>query len=559
MQCVAGRCLATRACAEILCIENECRECTWWQDPTREGGSIVPYCTHNYTLVYVDACPNGTWIAGQCACQNSSTCIVPPFATGPSRCAYSGEFNTSFCDTGFGCYEQWTGECRECENDVDCPLVPCADYSECVAGVCTPHVDEACECISGADCPEPGVCHTATCNTGNHTCLNATEPDHTPCGAGGSCLAGSCEEFIDDVDCGTVACRQFTCDSDLHICIPSDAADRTPCTDGLCFGGACVDCIEDTDCPVAAECHDSVCDPDSRTCIDQHSEPGAECADGYCNDGTCVECIDVERGCQSPPPCTVSTACTVDNECNYTTACPERLCVNATCRACMDPELDCDTAAVCTAAVCSEYECAVEPLAVGTACADGNVTAGHCSANRTCLECLVNADCDRAGCTEGECQPDGSCVYADCGPGCVHAVGWWYRNAETALPGIAPVTIAGASINISDHDVLRAYISRGYGSNGLDTLASMLLVAKLNIALSATLPIGLVGSMDMADDILAVCPPNNRTVWREILRTSECHGYYATSFQPLIGSLLSFSNGRSDAPLCTDIGTHVRT
>jgi hypothetical protein len=225
----------------------------------------------------------------------------------------------------------------------------------------------------------------------------------------------------------------------------------------------------------------------------------------------------------------------------------------------MDPELDCDTAAVCTAAVCSEYECAVEPLAVGTACADGNVTAGHCSANRTCLECLVNADCDRAGCTEGECQPDGSCVYADCGPGCVHAVGWWYRNAETALPGIAPVTIAGASINISDHDVLRAYISRGYGSNGLDTLASMLLVAKLNIALSATLPIGLVGSMDMADDILAVCPPNNRTVWREILRTSECHGYYATSFQPLIGSLLSFSNGRSDAPLCTDIGTHVRT
>jgi hypothetical protein len=229
--------------------------------------------------------------------------------------------------------------------------------------------------------------------------------------------------------------------------------------------------------------------------------------------------------------------------------------VSDECVACGNATLDCDQVdSECGVAYCDEdHACAAADVSVNRSCSTDDID-GFCGASGACLQCLEDGQCaSQANCTAA-CT-NGTCVY-ECGPGCVHAVGWWYRNAETAFPALAPVFIGGSTINVSDYAVLRAYIRRGYGSNGLDTLASMLLVAKLNIALSAALPIGLVGSMDMADDILAVCPPNNRTVWREILRTSECHGYYATSFQPLIASLLSFSNGRSDAPLCTDIGKH---
>jgi hypothetical protein len=136
----------------------------------------------------------------------------------------------------------------------------------------------------------------------------------------------------------------------------------------------------------------------------------------------------------------------------------------------------------------------------------------------------------------------------------VHAIGWWYRHANTAFPPFAPFTFAGGSITIADSAGVKDVLRGAYTPNALGILEAMLLVAKLNVAMGSSQITAVTSSMATADAILAVCPPS---AWPSMLSTGICHGYHITALPPLITILLKYSDGRLGIPLCTDIGINL--
>jgi hypothetical protein len=56
--------------------------------------------------------------------------------------------------------------------------------------------------------------------------------------------------------------------------------------------------------------------------------------------------------------------------------------------------------------------------------------------------------------------------------------------------------------------------------------------------------------MTDADALLALCPPNNQTVWRAVLRDGHCHDYVLSQIYDIISQLIGFSYGRMGVPLC---------
>jgi hypothetical protein len=149
----------------------------------------------------------------------------------------------------------------------------------------------------------------------------------------------------------------------------------------------------------------------------------------------------------------------------------------------------------------------------------------------------------------------GRCSF-DCTVGCVHAIGWWYKNAASAFPPYAPFTLPNTSITVSSPSALRDILRGAYDSDALTSLEAMLLVVELNRAASSAMVQALAVPMASATEILSVCQPDHST-WAAMLGTGSCHGFGLSLLPPLIEVLARYSNGELGVPICPDIGAHT--
>lgn len=235
-------------------------------------------------------------------------------------------------------------------------------------------------------------------------------------------------------------------------------------------------------------------------------------------------------------PCVNDTDCTPDLR-----FCLEGQCATIAC----EEDRDCGTPGCFTASCDQSGMCNYTRDCPWIRCNEGTRFA--------CLDCVVNSDCELYG-------TNYTCIHHACNlttTGCVRASGWWYKNAVTAFPSVSPAVL-GEAIVISDAVTVRAYLLRGYGSNGLDTLAAALLVARLNGATGAFTPVDIEMAMFFADDVLTLCPPNDPVVWSAVRTAGRCDGHSLPQIYNTIAALIRFSDGLGDVPLCNDIGG-VRT
>jgi len=159
---------------------------------------------------------------------------------------------SAFCEFGHLIVVEDCGGCGDCVEDVECgsntwclegTCVPCPPVGECPAcpGELEPLIRNGCEtcecvpasqCVSDADCGDPGImrCETgAFCACDDHTCCSnacvsfecaAPEPPPEgcvrPCGEGDPCETGACRQ---------INCR---CDGDHWECESVCTMDPTP-------------------------------------------------------------------------------------------------------------------------------------------------------------------------------------------------------------------------------------------------------------------------------------------------------------------------------------------
>jgi hypothetical protein len=137
-----------------------------------------------------------------------------------------------------------------------------------------------------------------------------------------------------------------------------------------------------------------------------------------------------------------------------------------------------------------------------------------------------------------------------CGQGCVRGPYWWYSHADWSAnrdPSYLPEALG--SLVVSDANGLRSVVAAGRGANGLDVLASALLVAVLNGDAGAD-PAPVVDEIATARAILAVCPPGNVAAWAAFMATGRCGDVDLAELNVVSRILRSYNAGRRTIPVC---------
>jgi len=158
---------------------------------------------------------------------------------------------------------------------------PCIETRNCCQGatgglVCSNEGTCQTRC-AGVTCTPLDECHEAgTCDPATGTCSNPEKAPNTPCGSGGHCCGGSCE----DVDC----CNDDGCDPGL-VC--NGGTCQPPCPAGGCASGCCngTSCQEGTS--------KTACGQDGVTCVTCGSDAAVSCT----GNGTCLRGDCLEGGC----------------------------------------------------------------------------------------------------------------------------------------------------------------------------------------------------------------------------------------------------------------------
>ena len=202
-------------------------------------------------------------------------------------------------------------------------------------------------CGSAADCNDDNPCTTDTCEAGNCSNVNNSEPcdDGNACTVGDTCADGSCVPGTSPLDCD----------------------DDNECTDDSCVPAS--GCVNDNN---LAACDDGNACTVGDTCADGSCVPGTsplDCDDdNVCTDDSCVPatgCVHVNNAaaCDDNLFCTVSDHCTGG--------------------ACGGLARDCSASGdQCNDGVCNETAsaCQRQPKANGTTCNDGL----YCNVGETC-------------------------------------------------------------------------------------------------------------------------------------------------------------------------------
>ena len=595
--CVAVPGLYGHTCnytAVVHCIGGQQVDCVTASEDCTHRPCYAAYCDEDHACAYTGNCADGHCFA----IDDYEVCR--PCLNATADCQ-AGPCDVVACNVDYECHSSFTcpeghcveTQCRACVNaTTDCDeLAPCASPACNVDHVCydsDPWPQDHCMNGTRVRCVNPA-----------DDCLALPCADAPTCVDGMCHYTGSCGSCAVDGDCETRPCEAVHCDTEVHRCT------RTPLCPGYCDGqGHCTDCNQTSPC-VPYTCRLAECNGFGHCEVAGNATAGAACTQpplsGVCDGlGSCVQCLDDTRCHPIPSLCTASDHCSAQHACEYTYACPLRRCIDAECRVCVDPLLDCPApTAECKVAACIEgFQCTIHDAVDGTFCSSGRCLSGvcsvcrnattdceprdcrvarcdselhacawtllgagarcgeggasYCNADGQCEECFTSLQCVRQGCT-GTCTVDRTCEY-QCGPGCVHAIGWWHKNAAAAFPPLAPVTIAGGAIVVSTVPVLDGYIRRAFGTNGLDLVAAADLLAKLNVAAGAAQSQIVANATALADHVLADCPPNDAFIWRDVLRGGMCDVLGLSDLQELITVLLAFSDGKMDVPLCTDIG-----
>jgi hypothetical protein len=394
-------------------------------------------------------------------------------------------------------------------------------------------------------------CYEIGCNS-SHACVVLVDCPE------GHCLADNvtCAQCVNaSADCLDMPCFTSSCDGSTHEC---DYATTCP-VDHCLPSGECVQCVNAIlDC-TPFPCYDVECTA-NHTCDYTPTCPVGHC---WTDNVTCVQCVDPAEDCGSYG-CR-NASCGANHTCEYTNLPDDipcgggdgRHCFNGSCAPCVNASIDC-VPQQCHQSVCNVTGLCgwvVPPGINGTRCTigGGGGGQGYCAADGTCVECRMNSDCVRTGC-KGTCI-DAMCSYS-CGAGCVHALGWWYKNAATAfVPPVAPLSIAEGTISFRNASTLRPFLAIGSRStNGLNILAVALLVARLNVATGANQTTAITGPMAVADELLYLCPPKDQAIWNLMLHTGQCSGYSLFLIPTYVSALLAYSNGKAGVPLCNEIG-----
>jgi hypothetical protein len=306
---------------------------------------------------------------------------------------------------------------------------PCSNNNQCLSGNCVSGVccNTACtdQCYSCSLAGLGGICSPKTggsCNDGNA----CTQTD--------TCQNGTCTGSNPKVCPAPDQCHNSpgTCNPSDGSCSYQHKLDGTSCNDGnactqtdTCQGGTCTGSNPKV-CPAPDQCQNppGTCNPSNGDCSYQNKSDGTPCDDsnactspdqcisGTCHAGAAVP-VDDSNPCTtdaclpstgvSNQPVAAGTPCPDGDVCNGTELCNDfALCLAGTPLPVSDGNL-------CTADTCDPVtgDIAHQPLAVGSACPDGNLCNGDetCSASVTCLPGTPPVINDGDPCTTDYCVP----------------------------------------------------------------------------------------------------------------------------------------------------------
>ncbi|MEZ4311893.1 MAG: hypothetical protein R3F14_28010, partial [Polyangiaceae bacterium] len=385
-ECTSGQCV-DGVCCNTAC-NGLCQACT----AVIKGNGTDGTCgSISANLDPQDEC------TGVLACNGSGTCRLP---LGES-CLVNTDCISNACVDGVCCNTTCTGTCQACT---------ATKKGTGPDGVCGP-IDV------GTD-PDNECFGAITCN-GASAC--GTNPNGTPCGAGGECASGQC---VDGVCCNT---------SCTNLCQACTAAKRGQGSDGTCgtiIAGADPDneCAGDLVCNGASLCKVDLGD----ACVVGTDCVSGQCVDGVCCNtsctGTCNACTAAKKGSGPDGVCgPIAAATDPDNECiglftcNGASAC-DLLTTGTTCGAnaecasgfCVDG-VCCNNACAnlcnaCTAALknsgadgtCGAIAAGTDPqneCAGATLCSGGS----SCSLLSNGTACTANSECSSGNCVDGVC------------------------------------------------------------------------------------------------------------------------------------------------------------
>ena len=186
----------------------------------------------------------------------------------------------------------------DCDGIAD-DMAPCPGTSLCVEGACRRPCDPAMEfpCPVGFLCRMPDAvdgsyCLPTACATCephercvDETCVDPCEG--VSCGAGETCVGGSCQD-----------CRSLGCEGD-QVCVDraciDDPCAGLDCGTQACVGGTCQDACDPAGCAAGERCAASgSCETDP--CAETECSGSEVCVDGSCRDPACrgFECLESE-------------------------------------------------------------------------------------------------------------------------------------------------------------------------------------------------------------------------------------------------------------------------
>jgi hypothetical protein len=540
--CVDGNCVGTPdpncACptlpAGTQCITLDCGEDGICAGTLADVGS---FCDDGNPLTFHDACT----VTGACVGIPSTNCSCLPLPPGIQCYSLGCDILTGVCEIQLA-----TAGTACDDNDPLTVNDTCRANGACV-GIAMPNcgcptLPDGTQCMS-LGCVAPGICGVILAAAGSHCDDGDPQSDDDECSAEGVCNG----DYLPDCNCPTlppdVQCMNITCDPDSELCVLRLFAEGTNCSDGSAFTtndtctstGICSG-IGDCGCPPVppgVQCLVIACMPDG-SCIASHAPDETPCDDGVAyTTGDVCRAGGICRG----TPIQLGNPCEGDSDCDglYETGpCRSWRCVGGTCE--LGPASADSACGLSVMDRCSVVSTDVD---------------GTCDALGTCGIVTTEFPSPTCGGAGRACaRIGGDYVCVSIGSGCTRSIDWWYDNAPSAFPTVAPISLAGDTITISTVAELRAFMSTGYDSNGLDVLAVALLLARLNSATGADLEPIDVGPMADADALLAMCPPNNQTVWRAVMRDGRCSSYVLSQIYGIISQLIGFSYGHMGVPLC---------
>lgn len=406
--------------------------------------------------------PDGTAV---CTCKDDAGCksldLADPKCTGTHVCSLgqcqlkSG--SVVKCPIAQGdCFEAKcapaSGACvttlKKDPNDPSKQDTTCSDGDVCTLG-------EKCNAagVCGGDgtklqCDDGNPCTTDSCNK----LLGCTHVANAlPCDDGNPCTKAAAPGDLETDHCASGACVPGTasecqCSSDADcdkLKIVNKCLTKATCADS---GQGTSHCLFANDavvtCPAAGKCDSWLCNPGNGVC-QQTKLTGPVCNDDalctlgdHCDKGNCAgtmnECNDgnlcTEDGCTTAtglcanPPLTTAAACSDGSSCTNSDACLAGKCIGKA--------VSCDDSNSCTTDACDKVlGCTHKPVALGTACSDGNPCTGepsgsadkkdHCDVAGKCSPGVAKACSDELLCTDDACDPTSTTLSGD-QLGCVH-------------------------------------------------------------------------------------------------------------------------------------------